>query len=54
MMYYLMVEVVDGEIKKVYEVKVLEKVWENFKKLEDFIYFCDVQFYYLISILYFM
>lgn len=41
-MHHLTVEVADGETKKVYEAKVLEKAWENFKKLEDFTHLRDV------------
>ncbi|KAL6616239.1 hypothetical protein ACP70R_038509 [Stipagrostis hirtigluma subsp. patula] len=35
-MYYLTIEVKDGEEKKLYEAKVWEKPWENFKELQDF------------------
>jgi len=35
-MYYLTVEVKDGEAKKLYEAKVWEKPWENFKELQEF------------------
>ncbi|RLN23252.1 cysteine proteinase inhibitor [Panicum miliaceum] len=35
-MYYLTVEVKDGETKKLYEAKVWEKPWENFKELQEF------------------
>ncbi|CAD6229452.1 unnamed protein product [Miscanthus lutarioriparius] len=35
-MYYLTVEVKDGEVKKLYEAKVWEKPWENFKELQEF------------------
>ncbi|KAF3502583.1 hypothetical protein F2Q69_00044994 [Brassica cretica] len=41
-MHHLTVEVADGETKKVYEAKVLEKAWENLKKLEDFTHLRDV------------
>ncbi|WVZ60401.1 hypothetical protein U9M48_010428 [Paspalum notatum var. saurae] len=35
-MYYLTIEVKDGEAKKLYEAKVWEKPWENFKALQEF------------------
>ncbi|CAL4954064.1 unnamed protein product [Urochloa decumbens] len=35
-MYYLTVEAKDGEAKKLYEAKVWEKPWENFKELQEF------------------
>ncbi|PAN27976.1 hypothetical protein PAHAL_5G121900 [Panicum hallii] len=35
-MYYLTVEAKDGETKKLYEAKVWEKPWENFKELQEF------------------
>nr|P31726.1 RecName: Full=Cystatin-1; AltName: Full=Corn kernel cysteine proteinase inhibitor; AltName: Full=Cystatin I; Flags: Precursor [Zea mays]BAA01472.1 corn cystatin I [Zea mays] len=35
-MYYLTIEVKDGEVKKLYEAKVWEKPWENFKQLQEF------------------
>ncbi|VVB14201.1 unnamed protein product [Arabis nemorensis] len=41
-MHHLTVEVADGETKKVYEAKVLEKVWENLKQLEGFNHLHDV------------
>ncbi|CAN8256558.1 unnamed protein product [Cochlearia groenlandica] len=41
-MHHLTVEVADGETKKVYEAKVLEKAWENLKKLEGFNHLHDV------------
>ncbi|ESQ41184.1 hypothetical protein EUTSA_v10015109mg [Eutrema salsugineum] len=41
-MHHLTVEVADGETKKVYEAKVLEKAWENLKQLEGFNHLHDV------------
>lgn len=41
-MHHLTVEVADGETNKVYEAKVLEKAWENLKKLEHFNHVRDV------------
>lgn len=41
-MHHLTVEVADGETKKVYEAKVLEKAWENLKQLESFNHLHDV------------
>ncbi|CAL9230041.1 unnamed protein product [Arabidopsis halleri] len=41
-MHHLTVEVADGETKKVYEAKVLEKAWENLKQLESFNHLRDV------------
>ncbi|RCV27768.1 hypothetical protein SEVIR_5G356400v4 [Setaria viridis] len=35
-MYYLTIEVKDGTAKKLYEAKVWEKSWENFKELQEF------------------
>nr|CEJ09684.1 Cystatin protein [Zea mays] len=35
-MYYLTIEVKDGEVKKLYEAKVWEKPWENLKGLQEF------------------
>lgn len=35
-MYYLTIEVKDGQVKKLYEAKVWEKPWENFKELQEF------------------
>jgi hypothetical protein len=35
-MYYLTIEVKDGEVNKLYEAKVWEKPWENFKQLQEF------------------
>ena len=35
-MHYFTIEVKDGGAKKLYEAKVWEKAWENFKQLEDF------------------
>ncbi|KQK10204.1 cysteine proteinase inhibitor [Brachypodium distachyon] len=35
-MYYFTIQVNEGGAKKLYEAKVWEKVWENFKKLEEF------------------
>lgn len=35
-MYYLTIEVKDGEVKKLYEAKVWEKPWEKFKELQEF------------------
>lgn len=41
-MHHLTVEVADGETKKVYEAKVLEKAWENLKQLDGFNHLHDV------------
>ncbi|XP_039012758.1 cysteine proteinase inhibitor-like [Hibiscus syriacus] len=35
-MYYITLEVMDGDKLKVYESKVWEKPWMNFKELQDF------------------
>ncbi|TVU34795.1 hypothetical protein EJB05_16647 [Eragrostis curvula] len=35
-MYYFTIEVKDGEVKKLYEAKVWEKPWMNFKELQEF------------------
>jgi hypothetical protein len=35
-MYYFTVEVKEGGAKKMYEAKVWEKLWENFKQLHSF------------------
>jgi hypothetical protein len=35
-LYYLTIEVKDGNTKKLYEAKVWEKPWENFKELQEF------------------
>nr|CAB3478603.1 unnamed protein product [Digitaria exilis] len=35
-MYYLTIEVKDGDTKKLYEAKVWEKPWENFKEVQEF------------------
>jgi hypothetical protein len=35
-MYYFTNEAKDGEAKKLYEAKVWEKPWENFKELREF------------------
>ena len=35
-MHYFTIEVKDGGDKKLYEAKVWEKAWENFKQLQDF------------------
>ncbi|KAK7300277.1 hypothetical protein RJT34_11119 [Clitoria ternatea] len=35
-LYYITLEVNDGGKKKVYETKVLEKPWLNFKEVEEF------------------
>ncbi|MCO5570846.1 hypothetical protein L7F22_024574 [Adiantum nelumboides] len=37
MMYHMIVEVESGGLKKLYEAKVWEKAWENFKSLESFV-----------------
>ncbi|XP_021279182.1 cysteine proteinase inhibitor-like [Herrania umbratica] len=34
--YYITMEVMDGDKKKIYEAKVWEKPWMNFKELQDF------------------
>ncbi|KAL0339811.1 UNVERIFIED_CONTAM: Cysteine proteinase inhibitor 6 [Sesamum radiatum] len=35
-MYHLTLEVVDGGKKKIYEAKIWEKPWMNFKQLQEF------------------
>uniref|UniRef100_A0A452ZEP6 Cysteine proteinase inhibitor n=3 Tax=Triticinae TaxID=1648030 RepID=A0A452ZEP6_AEGTS len=35
-MHYFTIEVKEGGAKKLYEAKVWEKAWENFKQLQDF------------------
>ncbi|KAE8674934.1 Cysteine proteinase inhibitor [Hibiscus syriacus] len=35
-MYYITLEAVDGDKMEVYEAKVWEKPWMNFKELQDF------------------
>ena len=35
-MYYLTIEVIQDGEKKLYQAKVLDKPWMNFKELEDF------------------
>ncbi|XP_017430411.1 cysteine proteinase inhibitor isoform X2 [Vigna angularis] len=35
-LYYITLEANDGETKKVYETKVLEKAWLNLKEVEEF------------------
>ncbi|KAE8676335.1 Cysteine proteinase inhibitor 6 [Hibiscus syriacus] len=35
-MYYITLEAMDGDKMKVYEAKVWEKLWLNFKELLDF------------------
>jgi hypothetical protein len=35
-MHYLTIEVKEGGAKKLYEAKVWEKAWENFKQLQEF------------------
>lgn len=35
-MYYITIRVTEGGTKKLYEAKVWEKLWENFKQLEEF------------------
>ncbi|KAL4284604.1 hypothetical protein GQ457_16G007140 [Hibiscus cannabinus] len=35
-LYYITLEAVDGDKIKVYEAKVWEKPWMNFKELQDF------------------
>lgn len=34
--YYITLEVMDGSHKKVYEAKVWEKPWMNFKEVQEF------------------
>ncbi|KAH7435155.1 hypothetical protein KP509_06G052500 [Ceratopteris richardii] len=36
-LYHLIVEVESEGLKKLYEAKVLEKAWQNFKSLESFV-----------------
>ena len=36
MMYYITFEVTDGGHRKVYEAKVWEKPWMNFKEVQEF------------------
>ncbi|XP_050238507.1 cysteine proteinase inhibitor-like [Mercurialis annua] len=36
MMYYLTLEVMDGGHKKLYEAKIWEKLWLNFKEVQHF------------------
>jgi hypothetical protein len=35
-MYYITIQVNEGGVKKLYEAKVWEKLWENFKQLMEF------------------
>nr|ABG81097.1 cysteine proteinase inhibitor [Pelargonium x hortorum] len=35
-MYYITLEAMDGDKKKLYEAKVWEKPWMNFKELQEF------------------
>jgi hypothetical protein len=35
-LYYITLEVTDGGKKKVYEAKIWEKPWLNFKELQEF------------------
>uniref|UniRef100_A0ACD5U198 Uncharacterized protein n=2 Tax=Avena sativa TaxID=4498 RepID=A0ACD5U198_AVESA len=35
-MHYFTIEVKEGGAKKLYEAKVWEKAWENFKQLQEF------------------
>ncbi|MBA0857840.1 hypothetical protein Goshw_017996 [Gossypium schwendimanii] len=35
-MYYITLEAMDGDKTKVYEAKVWDKPWMNFKELQDF------------------
>uniref|UniRef100_A0A453FR39 Cysteine proteinase inhibitor n=1 Tax=Aegilops tauschii subsp. strangulata TaxID=200361 RepID=A0A453FR39_AEGTS len=35
-MHFITIRVTEGGAKKLYEAKVWEKPWENFKKLEEF------------------
>ena len=35
-MHYFTIEVKEGGEKKLYEAKVWEKLWENFKQLQEF------------------
>ncbi|EXC10036.1 Cysteine proteinase inhibitor 1 [Morus notabilis] len=34
--YYITLEVLDGDKKKLYEAKVWEKAWLNFKEVQEF------------------
>ena len=34
--YYITIEVTDGGHKKVYEAKIWEKAWQNFKEVQEF------------------
>ena len=36
MIYYLEIEASSGGVKKLYEAKIWEKPWLNFKSLQDF------------------
>nr|ALG38347.1 cysteine proteinase inhibitor [Boehmeria nivea]ASH99044.1 cysteine proteinase inhibitor [Boehmeria nivea]ASH99045.1 cysteine proteinase inhibitor [Boehmeria nivea] len=35
-MHYITLEAIDGGVKKVYEAKVWEKLWLNFKEVQEF------------------
>ncbi|GMN47106.1 hypothetical protein TIFTF001_016292 [Ficus carica] len=35
-MYYLTLEVLDGDEKKLYEAKIWEKLWMDFKEVQEF------------------
>ena len=35
-MYYITLEATDGGKKKVYEAKIWEKLWQNFKQVQEF------------------
>ncbi|GKU93557.1 hypothetical protein SLEP1_g7146 [Rubroshorea leprosula] len=36
MMYYITLEAMDRDKKKLYEAKVWEKLWLNFKEVQEF------------------
>ncbi|XP_022732186.1 cysteine proteinase inhibitor-like [Durio zibethinus] len=40
-MYYITLEAMDGDKLKIYEAKVWEKPWMNFKELQDFKFIGD-------------
>ncbi|KAJ1432095.1 Proteinase inhibitor I25, cystatin, conserved site [Sesbania bispinosa] len=41
-LYYITLEATDGGEKKIYETKVLEKPWLNFKEVQEFKLVADV------------
>ena len=43
--YYITLEALDGDKKKVYEAKVWEKLWLNFKELQEFNFIGDAASY---------